>query len=729
MRTVALYMPGDAEIDLLTRLGSEQDVAVRCIVDPTGAATGTLVAEAMGVPVHLSFRAARLPAGSILVGPKFAAPSALEAAAQAGADIEYRDTDSFSAHRSVPILAQPVPSPSRTAKAAPVSSQPIPSADVQSTLSRIEDVLDRDRLLPWLLNLAMNEVEADGGSLMLLDHRGDELFIAVAHGLSLDVQHGTRVTMGQGIAGRVAASGISEIVLSRDAASLGDERGALSASLCIPLPTEAGILGVLNLSRTAGRQAFDADHLAAAESLGLRAASILARAEGVARTREGELRQRLARHLMSLAEDAESLESALAGWSGALTMDLDADGASMAVLRQDGTLLLAESDSGGDTRVGTVPQTHPAWNDVLATGRSVIARQVAADGDDELTLFFLPVGRPHLTAVLGLTFGNAADAHRFQARSAAVVGLLERRLPGLMRRFLRRNQIHRQQELLAYMSDRRPPHDGGTGPSALTALRVAVARIVGARRTYLINGGELLPESAAPPAGWSREDWSRRARELMAAAGDGRWLSAGVDPGRNEDPDAAVLVVPAAGQPACGLILVGKERHDAGDSRIFSTFDAELAVRLAALLPQTTQAGRSALAETVPAAPVREPDLQLLLRREMDRADRYHVAFSVSAFRLPDDVGPDLAESTSRALERLVRSSDTIHLMPDGVTLVIAPEDTNAVSHLEHRVIELMRQSLGAPNLSVKHGRALYPGPFQTPDQLLAQAFKTLDSD
>jgi len=736
MRTVALYMPGEAEIDLLCLLEDEHDVSVSCVVDPTGASTGTLVAEAMGIPVHLSFRAARLPEGALLVGPEGAGRTAREAAALDGVALEFLSTDAFVLGLAPVDVAPEVPaSPPPAAETRPAEpaddSRPPPQTEtIDRTFARIEDVLDRDRLLPWLLNLAMDDVDADGGSLMLLDPQGGELFIAVARGLGDDVLYRTRVPLGAGVAGRVAASGIGEIVLSRDPDSLGDARGELAAALCVPLTSGKELLGVLNLCRSSGAPVFGADDLDGAEAVAHRTARILQRAEGVARTREGELRHRLARHLMSLAEEADDLETALAGWSGSLTMDLGAVGASLAVLREDGSLLVAESDSDGETRIGSTAQTHPAWNEVMDTGRPLIARQSAADGDSEICLYFLPVGHPRLNAVLGLTFGNAGDAHRFQRRSAAVVGLLERRLPGLLRRFRRKSQLRRQRDLLNCMTERNERCGEGDPSTELTALRVAAARVVGARRTYLVSQGRVLDESASPPEGWDAQDWTRRCLELLSVAGDGRWICAGIDPGRNDDPDGNVLVAPLAGEPASGMVLVGKERQDAGDSRVFNAFDADLAVRLAALISTAERSpAPAAPASGAPQAEDPTGDVLAQLRREMDRSDRYHVAFSVSAFRLPADATADHSIVAQRSVERLVRSSDTIHLLDDGVIVVVAPEETNSVSHLEQRVIDVMREAVGDPSAAVSHGRSLYPGPFQTPDQLLGRALHALDSD
>ncbi len=746
MRTIALYMPGEREIDLLSLVRDRDDVSVRCVVDPTGIATGTLVAEVLGLPVHLSFKAARLDPADRLVGPAAVLDEARRAAGRDGHEVDLVDTASFLAtlDRPAPAAVEPEPAAAPPQPAVPAAARldepvrpvPPPATDIDEidrTLARIDDVLERDRLLSWLMSLAMEAVGADGGSLMLRDPNGDELFIAVARGLSDAVLRRTRVAVGSGIAGRVAESGRAELVLSRP----GDkprERGPLSSALCVPLTGGDEVLGVLNLSLTAGVEPFGDAHLARAEEISERIGRILQRFEGVSRTREGELRQLIARHLMTFSDDADDLAAALAGWSGALTMDLGAESASLAVLRDDGTLLLAEGDALGETRTGTILQSHPAWDDVIRTGRPVVARQATADGDDELSLFFLPVGRPHLGAVLGMTFTSSEEAHRFQGRSAAVVDLLERRLPPLLRRFRRRDQLRRQNDLLTHLADRTTDPERGDRTIRLTALRVAAARIVGARRTYLVHGGEVLDGSSATPEGWDHDAWHRRVRELLSSAGDGHWLQTSLDPGRTDDPDATLLVAPSPHTPGTGLVMVGKDRHHPGDSLVFTPFDATLAVRLSSILPgaATDGAAPPSPERSEPTAPAAErgDELERLLRREMDRADRYHVAFSLSAFRLPADQGlsPDLVAVAMEKLRHLVRSSDTVSLMPDGVTLVLAPEETNAVSHLEHRVIEVLRDTLERPDLNVDHGRALYPGPFQTPAQLLGHALEALDN-
>lgn len=67
--------------------------------------------------------------------------------------------------------------------------------------------LDSQKLLRWILDLAIRCTGAESGSIMLLDDKRSELRIAMAQGLSGDTVRRTRQRLGEGIAGKVAQHG------------------------------------------------------------------------------------------------------------------------------------------------------------------------------------------------------------------------------------------------------------------------------------------------------------------------------------------------------------------------------------------------------------------------------------------------------------------------------------------------------------------------------------------
>ncbi len=108
--------------------------------------------------------------------------------------------------------------------------------------------LDLKERLQNLLEMVIRLLEADRGSIMLLDEKKDELEVVISRGLSREARD-ARIRVGEGIAGWVARN--REPLILHDAVR--DERFAGSdpqvrSALAIPLMAEDRLVGVLNVS-------------------------------------------------------------------------------------------------------------------------------------------------------------------------------------------------------------------------------------------------------------------------------------------------------------------------------------------------------------------------------------------------------------------------------------------------------------------------------------------------
>lgn len=131
-------------------------------------------------------------------------------------------------------------------------------------ISSLDDV---DRLAHQILNLAMEQTAADGGSLMLVDDKSDTLYIEASRGISPEIAVNARPRIGEGIAGWVAqhnlpmqiAPGTSPGILLNDAAlNRRDVASSISVPIVIAPPgtAERLTLGVLNLNKREGKRPF-----------------------------------------------------------------------------------------------------------------------------------------------------------------------------------------------------------------------------------------------------------------------------------------------------------------------------------------------------------------------------------------------------------------------------------------------------------------------------------------
>jgi signal transduction histidine kinase len=167
--------------------------------------------------------------------------------------------------------------------------------------------------LDAILDAAIRLLGADEGSIQLLDAAGTALEIVAARGLPAELVEGSRVALGQGISGHVAATGAalllaSPVEVKRFAGYQPKER-EIHAALCVPLRARGQTIGVLNVDiMTPGRR-FDERHLqvatlfAESAALAIQNAALLEEAERAARELE-ELRGASVRLASSLEIEA-----------------------------------------------------------------------------------------------------------------------------------------------------------------------------------------------------------------------------------------------------------------------------------------------------------------------------------------------------------------------------------------------------------------------------------------
>ncbi len=750
---VALILPAEAEVALLADLSRRRDARVIGVVDPTGNAVGTTIAEVMGIPVFAGPDAPALAGADYWVYPP-GRPDALplvEAAARLG--FAPLPTPEF-----LRLLAPP-PVTAIVAPAAPRHFERLEreTESVHRTLSRIEEALHRESLLRWLLALATRAVGATSGSIMLYDEKARQLYIACAYGLSEGTLHATRQALGHGIAGRVAEQLRAELVLSRPPADTPRDRPDIAAAISAPLVHEGRLLGVINVSVGAGDRPLCADDLATIDRLAGRLGLILNRFLGLQRAREGEAFRETDRQLQEIMQSPLPLAGILAGWVDALARRIGASQLALALVCEDGTLLAAENRPDGGPRCEHRSLDDPAWNEVLQTGRPLVVREVGGAGraaPGGWTLFCLPVGTPP-QAILAAGFPTALEAHRFHDVSGEVVYLLEKRLPELVSRFTQRDRLERFAALTAALTGiaAAEPGEPLCGVTPVELLADAARTLTGAFEAHVItgfgdDGAPRVPPGCAPPA----SPWLADAARLLTEARDGGWrttvLSDTAEPRLHETTLLAVTAGPDAQAP--GLLLSGKQRLHPLDGAVFTEFDAELAGRLARLLPallrRSEPAPQPAVLQVVPdelppesaATPAagagpdvarqREELLVEILRREMDRCDRYHGAFSLTVLRAAGPAAWDDAAAAAVAgrLAAVVRSSDFVSSLADGSLVVLAPEETHSVSRLERRLAAMVRDLLGDPALPLSAGRAIYPGRHDEPRAVLAAATASL---
>jgi signal transduction histidine kinase/CheY-like chemotaxis protein len=116
----------------------------------------------------------------------------------------------------------------------------------------IFDAQHFEHLPEAIVNVAMQVMSADRVSLLLPSMDG-RLCVAHAYGLDAEVQNNVRITIGEGIAGRVAASGKPTIIngTASEMAQFADavSRSQVKSSIIYPLVSGSRLVGVLTFNR------------------------------------------------------------------------------------------------------------------------------------------------------------------------------------------------------------------------------------------------------------------------------------------------------------------------------------------------------------------------------------------------------------------------------------------------------------------------------------------------
>lgn len=745
---VVMVCPGEEELPLLAELSARRDSRIVAILDPNGTSLGAGLAEIMGLPVVNCL--GEVPTGSTryLVHPPLD-DTVAELVDQAPEfELTPHSAREFSELVSGPRLSAPPPARSRThasVDAAMASLEPSDQAEsdleflemetaaIHRTLSRIEEALDREALLRWLLGLATRATKAGSGSIMLLDREAEELYVAFAYGLSQNTLHSARVRLGEGIAGRVARTRRAELICDVQHPGRRSDRASVETSISAPVVWEGKLLGVINVSTSRGETPLDNNSLATLESLTHRFGLILDRFLNIQASSNRELLRDMEEKFTRDTGQPETLATTLCAWAADIEQAAGADRVSLAILTADGDLFTADP-------AGTAYESPPTpdKSEVLTSGRPRVIRPDETDPEpdvvNEATVFHLPVGRDPQRALLSLEFGAAAAAHHFHTVSSEILLLLNRHLINFLDRTATADQVDRLTTLASALSELGA---APTGPANRERVMAAACRLTGAGQALLLTGDEDL---GAPPDDETPEQALRReASRLLSEAGQSEWQTTVMESGDGAQRRTLMAVPLGGADPFPGLVLLDKRRLHPLDGSSFTEFDALFARRLLPLLADRlgrqpelqaveTEALASCLEPTVGSSvSATSRTMAEILLREMDRCDRYHTMLGLAAFRLqPQPAGETDFQELVGSIGRHLRSSDHTGCLEDGTILVIVPEDIQSLPRLLKRVAELLRQRHGDPNLKVAMASRVYPGGGDTAEKLLHSVLNAL---
>ena len=188
------------------------------------------------------------------------------------------------------------------------------TGEIGSLLGALDLLLDFERLSNRVLEIALDMCKGSSGSLMLLQEDRRELRIVSSIGLSDLVVQKTRQRVGEGIAGRVAASGEPLLLLG----TIGDERfkikkerADIRSSICVPVCAEGRIIGIINTNSDPESDPFGRQALRRVAHLGDQVGSALDRSLQLRRMRGRSFQLSVRAEIEQIAASPDDMVSRL----------------------------------------------------------------------------------------------------------------------------------------------------------------------------------------------------------------------------------------------------------------------------------------------------------------------------------------------------------------------------------------------------------------------------------
>jgi len=145
-----------------------------------------------------------------------------------------------------------------------------------SLTTRMLSAFNLDKLLKQILDMSLEYLKADTGSLMMIDEKGPYLKIKAARGLDKKIVDSAVIKVGEKVSGWVAQKGEPLLLIgglrSHPKFRHLDEKKEIKSSISVPLKVEDRVLGVLNVNNVSSEAVFSEDDLKILSLLGNQAA-------------------------------------------------------------------------------------------------------------------------------------------------------------------------------------------------------------------------------------------------------------------------------------------------------------------------------------------------------------------------------------------------------------------------------------------------------------------------
>lgn len=650
-----------------------------------------------------------------------------------------------------------------TGEEGPEIAEPPWPAHLDQALKYIERITDRERLLRWLLEVAVRAVQASSGSLMLYSSQTNELYIGYAAGLSAATIKRTRQRIGEGIAGEVAESGVAKLITEIvDSPLHHDERDRpeIQSAISAPLIVGERLLGVLNVSTNKGEKQFAENDVSVIELLASKMAPIL---EQHLRINTGEIREieyQIRNNLESLFQRDISFHDMFTYLCRFMAEKLEADTVTLYTATDEGNWLILGGSDQQITDGVHVPRIHCIKGSLAKAfldGEEIIMTEARREAgltlkrdQGAITSTYLPLVHEEPLGVLVVEISDPAALERF----FRIKETIRFQVSFFTHTQLRDTRQARKMESLEELSALTP---------YLMSINDTVGRIrkipeflsslVGAslgsfyfvgfgyreRVFYNFPSDETMRHDRILSDELLLKKIITEKRPICTS-----FLSVDIDMSAKPPLYRSVIAYPINLSERITAVYIGYDKVPTNplDSSIFGEHEIELLRRVSTFLESLVMARER---EETPGVPLTFDDLLRTnqrmfldrIREEIERAARYHHGFTVTIFKINGLKGMldnnyqdalNLINELSLGIRRRVRKTDYFCWIESNLFAVLSLESYKRIGYLENRINEFITETLTERNLYkpgyffISSSYALYPGGSDTPADLINEA-------
>ncbi len=640
---------------------------------------------------------------------------------------------------------------------------------LEEALDYINRITDRDRLLKWLLEIAVRVIEASSGSIMLYSEQSRELYIGYASGLSDAVVNKTRQHLGEGIAGRVAETNIAvllENTLESPLYKEGRERETIQSAISAPIVYQDTLIGVLNVSTNKDEKELGNKDLETIRMITSKIAPILEQHLRIDAHELREIEFQIRGFLETLFPKETGFHDKFTLLCRFLADRLGADTVTVYTATDEGNwLILGGSDQLFPTgeqspRIhcikGTLAKSFLNSETVIMTEANHEPKLDIVRDSKGITSIYLPLVHENPLGVMVIEFsGRTAierffklkDTLRFQVSFFVFSQLREirqqRRLESLEKlssitpSLISMHDIARKIETLSSMVSSLIGSAAGSfhlfGPEGQKTAFHNFPAYEAERKQRLEHDADIIERVL--------ENWNP---EVLS------FLSVDVDMYEKPPLYSSIIAYPLFSKENYKAVFIGYDKIPATslDSTIFGEWELDLLKKVGEILePIFTRRNADDQGES----PLTFDDLlksnqKILLehiQNEIERAERYHHGFTLTLFRIKGlrecfDTNQQkclsLINKISLGIRTKVRKTDYFSWIETDLFGVLSMESYRRISFLEKRLMEFINgiieecKLLDTGSFEISSGYGLFPGKSDKAGDIVAEAKSGLES-